>query len=102
MIEVVAPEQIVVGQPFEVTYTADKRVAGRFRLTDGKDLVTFTLTEMGDGGPVKSPQTGTHHRVRGREGRFLISDWGAPEVGSELVLRFEGVKRWLKVVAAEG
>jgi hypothetical protein len=41
---------------------------------------------------------GTAHRVRGRTGRVLVSDWGEHAEGAELVLRFEGVKRWMKVV----
>jgi len=100
VIEVVAPEEIVVGQPFEVRYTAEKRVAGRLRLTAGTELVSFTLTALGEGGPIKEPVTSTAHRVRGRAGHFLVSDWGAQEAGSELVLRFEGVKCWMKVRAA--
>lgn len=98
MIEVAAPEEIVCGQPFEVSYTSATRVAGRLRLTRDTELVSFTLTPLGDGGPIKEPVTGTAHRVRGRSGRFSIRDWGDHPVGCELVLRFEGVKRWMRVV----
>ena len=37
------------------------------------------------------------HRVRGRKGELRIVDWGEHPVGTELVLRFEGAKVWLKV-----
>ncbi len=99
MIEVVAPAQIVVGQPFEVRFSAEKRMAGRLRLTSGTELVPFSLTVMGDDGPLKPPVEGTAHRVRGKAGHFMVSNWGEHAEGVELVLRFEGVKRWMKVVA---
>jgi len=99
VIEVVAPEQIVVGQPFEVRFSAEKRMAGRLRLTSGTELVPFSLTVMGDDGPLKPPVEGTAHRVRGKAGHFMVSNWGEHAEGVELVLRFEGVKRWMKVVA---
>ncbi len=98
MIEVVAPEEIVVGKPFEVSFSAEQRVSGRLRLTAGTEELSFTLTVLGDDGPTKEPATGSSHRVRGKTGRFLVSDWGEHAVGDELVLRFEGVKRWMKVV----
>jgi len=99
VVEVVAPEEIVVGVPFEVRYSAERRVSGRLRLTAGTELVPFTLTPLGKDGPVKAPMAGAAHRVRGKTGHFLVSDWGDHPEGAELVLRFEGVKRWMKVVA---
>lgn len=94
MIELVAPNTIHLGAPFPFAFKADERVAGRLRLTSGEDLVPFTLEREG-----RDPVTDTTHRLRGREGSFVIRDWGEHAVGTELVLRFEGRKLWLKVEA---
>ncbi len=48
----------------------------------------------------RDPVTSAGPRVRGRQGSYTIRDWGEHPVGAELVLRFEGAKRWLKVAAA--
>lgn len=93
MITLVAPDTIALGAPFEATFSSPTRVAGRLRLTSGTDLVPFTLRREG-----RDPMQGTAHRVRGKEGAFHISDWGEHAVGTELVLRFEGAKAWMKVV----
>lgn len=92
MIELTAPRTIHLGTPFPFAFRADARVAGRLRLTSGDDLVPFTLEREG-----RDPSTDTAHRIRGREGSFVIRDWGEHPAGTELVLRFEGQKLWLTV-----
>ena len=84
MIELRAPSEIVLGQPFEVSFSAEERVAGRLRITAGKDEVPFVLERV-DREPVRAAR----HRVRGRSGEFVIRDWGEHPPGAELVLRFE-------------
>ena len=96
MIELTAPDTIVLGQPFTFAYVSETRVAGRIRLTAGTEAVSFVLEREG-----RPPEAGTSPRVRGRAGTFQIRDWGDHPVDSELVLRFEGAKKWLRVVAAE-
>ncbi len=43
MIELVAPETLVLGQPFVFSFRSETRVAGRIRLTSGTEAVEFTL-----------------------------------------------------------
>jgi len=94
LVELIAPRQIILGQPFNFSFRSEARVAGRLRLTAGKDAVEFTL-DRGD----RPPETSAGHRLRGKQGSFQISNWGEHEVGAELVLRFEGQKLWLTVAA---
>ena len=93
MIELNAPETVSNGKPIHVTFTADQRVSGRLRLTAGDDALTFTLLREG-----RDPVTGDGPRVRGREGELVLTDWPEQPVDSELVVRFEGAKAWVKVV----
>ena len=94
MVTLTAPETIVVGQPFDISFSATERVAGRLRLTVGTEAVEFLLEREG-----REPARAAGHRLRGRELKARISDWGEHEVGAELVLRFEPRKVWMKVVA---
>jgi hypothetical protein len=93
LIELVAPSEIPLGQPFHVTFRSPTRVSGRLRLTKERDLVPFTLLREG-----RESVTGDSHRVRGKEGALVVKDWGEHAPGTELVLRFEGAKVWMKVV----
>ena len=93
MVRLNAPTNIPNGEPFLVAYKADERVAGRLRITAGKDTISFTLLQDG-----KEPRTGDGHRIRGREGAFTVADWGDHVPGTELVLRFEGAKLWMTVI----
>ncbi|MCB9693083.1 MAG: hypothetical protein H6736_14835 [Alphaproteobacteria bacterium] len=92
MVELIAPILLTVGEPFTFAFRADTRVAGRLRLTSGTDALVFTLEAQG-----REPATADTHRIRGKEGSFVIRDWGEHPSGTELVLRFEGRKLWLKV-----
>jgi len=92
LVELVAPNTITLGEPFLVAFRSDTRVAGRLRLTAGTEAIPFVLEREG-----KEPTKSAGHRVRGKEGSFRILDWGDHEVGSELVLRFEGAKVWMSV-----
>lgn len=94
MVQLLAPPEIVLGQPFNVSFSSETRVSGRLRLTRGTESLPFTLV-WGE----REPATGAGHRVRGKNVSLVVSDWGEHEVGTELVLRFEGVKLWLKVAA---
>lgn len=94
MVVLIAPETVVLGQPFAISFRSEERVAGRFRLTAGTEVVPFVLAR-----PDRVDEASTGHRVRGRAGDFTVSDWGEHEVGAELVLRFEGAKRWMTVAA---
>lgn len=96
MIELLAPERIVVGQPIDFSFRSDHRVSGRLRLTSGEEALTFTLERPG-----KDPVTDNNPRVRGKEGGGRITEWGKPLPGTELVLRFEGAKAWMLVVGPE-
>lgn len=93
MIHLNAPAEITVGEPISMSYEADSRVAGRIRLTHGTELVSFRLAREGQ--PASEPATA--HRVRGRAGAFVLSEWGEFPAGTELVLRFEGAKVWMTV-----
>lgn len=90
-----APKTIVLGEPFPFAFESEERVAGRLRLTAGTDVVPFDLER-----PDRTERA-TTHRIRGRQGTFRILDWGEHEVGTELVLRFEGAKLWLTVGAPD-
>ncbi|MFT4623913.1 MAG: hypothetical protein ACI8PZ_002569 [Myxococcota bacterium] len=92
-----APDEIRVGQPIPFSYTSETRLTGRVRLTAGTDALTFQLEP--DGRLMSEPAAG--HRIRGRAGSFRIWAWGDHPVGSELVLRFEGAKVWMRVVEPE-
>ena len=92
MVELTAPPQIVVGQPFTVSFRSEERVAGRLRLTAGTEALGFELRREG-----RDPVTSAGHRLRGREATVEIANWGEHESGTELVLRFEGAKVWIKV-----
>ncbi len=89
-----APEQITNGMPIPFSFTSVTRVSGRVRLTLGTEALSFRL-ERGEG-ELSAPSSG--HRVRGKTGAFKIVDWGEHSVGTELVLRFEGRKVWMKVI----
>jgi hypothetical protein len=95
VIELVVPKTIELGKPFEATFSAKERVAGRLRLTSGNELVPFTLSREG-----KEAVRDSTFRIRGKSGAWHISDWGEHEVGCELVLRFEGAKGWMTVVGS--
>jgi len=92
VVELIAPKTVVSGEPFSVSFTSPTRVAGRLRLTLGKDALPFVL-DRGD----RVEERSAGHRVRGRRGTFRITDWGTPPAGSEVVLRFEGAKLWITV-----
>ena len=69
------------------------RIAGRIRLTLGTEALSFRLS--GAEGEPSEPSAG--HRVRGKTGDYRITEWGQHPAGTELVLRFEGRKIWMKV-----
>lgn len=94
MIELTAPETIQNGKPIHVHYRADQRIAGRLRLTAGTENLPFTLQREG-----RDPVQGDSPRIRGREGDLVMSDWPEQPVDTELVVRFEGAKCWVRVVA---
>ena len=95
MVTLEAPESIVTGKPFEVSFRTESRVSGRLRLTAGTEAVDFTLVRDG-----REPVPGNGQRLRGKSGSFIVADWGEHAIGDELVLRFEGAKAWLRVVGA--
>ncbi len=95
MVELIAPRTIALGRPFSFTFRSDERIAGRLRLTAGTEAVPFVLERPG-----REAVRSDGHRIRGKEGSYRILDWGEHPVGSELVLRFEGRKLWLEVVAS--
>lgn len=92
MIELTAPDIIENGQPIHASFKADARVAGRLRLTSGTDALEFTLVRE-----KRAPVRDSGPRVRGRAGELVLTDWGEHPSGTELVLRFEGAKCWMKV-----
>jgi hypothetical protein len=96
MVEIVAKRTIVLGEPFDVAFRSEHRVSGRLRLTAGTEALSFVL-ERAD----REPVSGSGPRIRGKSGSFRIRDWGEHEPGAELVLRFEGAKLWLTVVALD-
>ena len=94
LITITAPSAARLGEPIPFEWKSPSRIAGRLRLTSGRDRVTFRLERDGT-----LSEPADQHRVRGRSGQYRIVAWGEHPVGSELVLRFEGVKVWLKVEA---
>ena len=92
MVELTAPDTIVVGHPFTISFRSETRVSGRLRITAGTDAISFVLDRED-----RPAEAATAHRVRGKTGTFVIRDWGDHPVGSELVVRFEGAKKWLTV-----
>ncbi|MBT3219159.1 MAG: hypothetical protein HN348_08715 [Proteobacteria bacterium] len=96
MVKLIAPETVIIGEPFTVTFSSESRVAGRLRLTSGTEALPFVL----DRG-VRLEERAPGHRVRGKQGSFQILEWGEPTAGTEIVLRFEGAKAWIKVLASE-
>lgn len=93
MVKLTAPSEITVGEPIEMSFEADQRVAGRIRLTHGTELVSFRFAREGQ----DASESATAHRVRGRNGSFVLTDWGEHAAETELVLRFEGAKVWMRV-----
>ena len=96
MVELTAPDTILVGHPFTVGFRSDTRVAGRIRITAGTEAISFVL-ERGD----RPPESSAAHRVRGKQGTFRVRDWGEHPEGAELVLRFEGAKKWMTVARGD-
>jgi len=96
MIELTAPESICNGEPIHVAFSAGERVSGRLRLTAGDTALAFTLKREG-----REPVTSDGPRVRGRSGALVLVGWPEQPVGSELVVRFEGAKCWIRVAAPE-
>ena len=41
---------------------------------------------------------GSDPRVRGRSGALVLTEWAEQPVGSEIVVRFEGAKAFVRVV----
>jgi hypothetical protein len=92
MIDLHAPETIDNGAPLHVRFEAEGRVSGRLRLTAGTEALEFTLLREG-----RDPVRGTDPRVRGRSGELVLTEWAEQPVGSEIVVRFEGAKRFVRV-----
>jgi hypothetical protein len=92
MVELQAPQTVASGVPFLFAFTSPTRVSGRLRLTAGTEAVAFILTK---GEQVFEKSAG--HRIRGKQGSFQVSDWGEHEPETEVVLRFEGAKAWIKI-----
>ena len=88
-----APDTVVSGKPITARFESDQRLSGRLRLTVGTESVVFTLVREG-----RDPVTSAGPRVRGKQGTLRIIDWGEYPAGTELVLRFEGAKAWMRVV----
>ena len=90
-----APEQITAGEPISFSFTSETRVGGRIRLTAGTEALTYRL--QNEAGEISEPGAG--HRIRGKAGAYSLLEWGEHAEGTELVLRFEGHKVWMKVTA---
>jgi hypothetical protein len=95
-VDLQAPTTITSGTPIPFAYSAEHRVSGRVRLTSGKEALTFRLKNQA--GELSEPTSGP--RLRGKHGSFHIVEWGEHPEGTELVLRFEGRKIWMKVSAS--
>ncbi len=93
MIELDVPETIENGTPLHVQFKADSRLSGRLRLTAGTEALEFTLLREG-----RDPVRGSDPRVRGRSGALVLTEWAEQPVGSEIVVRFEGAKAFVRVV----